>query len=288
MTYIINVGAMRSNIDNTIGGNMQKQKDVPIKQRIIAAIVVVGIFCIIFIGLRRGGLRYFPAYSMTKWEGKNYELYIFEFPNLHTEPDLYADPPPGILVYHCENKKEYIYDVVFRGWNIHLYEHRENPDDHVNFVASYRVNDISRNEKKAKYSLDNSSKDIDIWNNYEDEHGYCYPQKLKLKKTEENLSIEDIPYKYCYGNPIFVIKSKNFSSSSSSSSLENESFYLFIFDDNKTGTLTWKARETEEETEYNVTFDSEQIMTVYDKCTNGKVVFSLSYLANNVEIWYNL
>ena len=175
---------------------MQKQKDVPIKQRIITAIVVVGIFCIMFIGLRRGGLRYFPAYSMTKWEGKNYELYIFEFPNLHTEPDLYAAPPPGILVYHCKNKKEYVYDVVFSGWDIHLYEHRENPDDDVDFVASYRMNDISRNEKKAKYSLDNSSKDIDIWNNYEDERGYCYPQKLKLKKTEENLNIDDIPYKY--------------------------------------------------------------------------------------------
>lgn len=28
---------------------MQKQKDVPIKQRIITAIVVVGIFCVLFI-----------------------------------------------------------------------------------------------------------------------------------------------------------------------------------------------------------------------------------------------
>ena len=197
-----------------------------------------------------------------------------------------AAPPPGILVYHCKNKKEYVYDVVFSGWDIHLYEHRENPDDDVDFVASYRMNDISRNEKKAKYSLDNSSKDIDIWNNYEDERGYCYPQKLKLKKTEENLNIEDIPYKYCYGNPLFVIKSKKFSTSSS---LENESFYLFISDDNKTGALTWKVKETEEETEeeteYNVTFDSEQIMTVYDKCTNEKIVSYCIYCQSDDVIY---
>ena len=60
---------------------------------------------------------------------------------------------------------------------------------------------------------------------------------------------------------------------------------LFIFDDNKTGTLTWKARETEEETEYNVTFDSEQIMTVYDKCTNEKIVSYYIYCQSNDEFY---
>lgn len=261
---------------------MQKQKDVPIKQRIIAAIVVVGIFYILFIGLRRGGPD-FPVHRMTKWEGKNYELYIFESPFPDDSADV-DNSPSGILVYHCENKKEYVYDVVFRGWIVHLYEHRENPDDDVDLVAYYRVDSVSRNEKKVKcsqlYPYDRGK--IYIWHHYEDERGYYYPEKLKLKKTEENLNIDDIPYKYCYGNPLFVIKSKKFSTSSS---LENESFYLFISDDNKTGALTWKVKETEEETEYNVTFDSEQIMTVYDKCTNEKIVSYCIYCQSDDVIY---
>ncbi len=250
---------------------MQKQKDVPIKKRIITAIVVVGIFCVLFIcmffiGLRRGGLD-FSAHRMTKWEGKNYELYIFESPFPDDSADV-DNSPCGILVYHCENKKEYVYDVVFRGWIVRLYEHRENPDDDVDLVAYYRVDSVSRNKKKVKCSqlYPSDSGKIYIWHHYEDERGYYYPQKLKLKKTEENLNIDDIPYKYCYSNPL-IYRSKNFYVPG-----DVGIFYLNISDDNTTGTLTWKVHETGEEKEYKVTFDSEQIMMVYDKYTEEKII----------------
>lgn len=229
---------------------------------------VISMFMVyVFICLSQGLRRIVtPCPGMTKWEGANCELYIFEAPN--TDPNVY-NPPPGILVYRDKNKKEYIYDVYFSYFYISLYEHRENPDDVVNEVASYNLKDVSTNEEEVKFSLRN---------NYEEN---CYfPEILKLKITEENLNIEDIPYKYCYGNPIFVIGSKKFSFS-----WGNDSFYLFIFDDNKTGTLTWKARETGEETKYNVTFDSNQIMTVYDKCTDEKIVSYYIYCQSNDEFY---
>ena len=244
----------------------------PKTDKIIRRIFVLFVFFIILIlkiNFYNDFRRFFvPCPNMTKWEGKNCELYILD--------DMMADAgssvfylPPGILVYHDKNNKEYVYDVVFDRWNIDIYEHRENPNDRVDRVAHYDLNDVSYDENKAKYSLHyRSNEDVKI------------PEILKLKITEENLNIEDIPYKYCYGNPLFVIGSKNFSFS-----WGNDSFYLFIFDDNKTGTLTWKARETEEETEYNVTFDSEQIMTVYDKCTNEKIVSYYIYCQSNDEFY---
>ena len=36
--------------------------------------------------------------------------------------------------------------------------------------------------------------------------------------------------------------------------------------------MTWKEHETGEEKEYKVTFDSEQIMAVYDKYTEEKII----------------
>lgn len=197
-------------------------------------------------------------YGMAKWEGDNCELYIFE--------RYKHSPPPGILVYYDKNGVEHIYDVVYDVNVIFLYEHRNNKDDIVNEIAVYSLNPFSFGGNKVSYTSNiNSILDTVL------------PENIILRKKENFLNIDDMPYKYCYGDPSKLTKKKWYCYSSLLS-------YLYISDDGKKGTLIGE-NENKEEMEYNVTFDSEQIMTVYDKCTNEKIVSYYIYCQSNDKFY---
>lgn len=190
-----------------------------------------------------------PNQCMTKWEGKNCELYILEEPNGMSYN-------PGIFLYKDENLTEHLYDVVFDSNYIHLYEHREKPDDKVNEIATYTTISVSSNRDKAKFELVIRSPFCDV----------VLPKKIKLKNTKKNLTAQDIPYSYCYGDPS-KLNNKVWTITSNYSS----SLYLYVSNEGKSGVFTYIDRETKDIVEYNVIFDTEQIMTVYDKCTEEKI-----------------
>ena len=192
---------------------------------------------------------------MTKWIGEDCELYVIERP-LSDKINSSSIYPSGIFVFYSKNGKKHVYDAEISHQMLYIYEHRENPDDVVCIVACYYLKDVSKNYKKVKYYLGNQNS-----------IKYYLPETLKLKLTEKNINMVDVPYKLCYGNPNVVMnKCKKLETKKMSN------FYLNISDDNTTGILTWKDMKTWEKTEYNVIFDSKQIMTVYDKCTNEKIV----------------
>lgn len=194
---------------------------------------------------------------MTKWEGNNCELYIFDNRDKHS-------PPPGILVYYDKNGVEYIYDVVDNVNVIYLYEHRNNKDDIVDKIAVYSLNPFSLSGNKVSYTS-NILSDIIL------------PEKIILRKNENYLNIDDIQYKYCYGDPSKLTKKKWYCHFDLIS-------YLYVSDDGRKGTLIGE-NENKEEIEYNVTFDSKQIMTVYDKCTDEKIVSYYIFCQSNDEFY---
>lgn len=194
-----------------------------------------------------------PCPSMTKWEGKDCTLYIME--TIKTKDGKFRATPPAVFVCHDANKKEYIYDVIFVYDRLYLYNHREKTDDVVEQVATYHFKYASRDDKKVKYILESQT--------YADDY---FPKTLKLKETVEYFNIDNLPYKYLYGDPT------KFPNKEWVDSHYDVKIKLHISDDGTTGSWVCVDKSMGEETEYKVTFDSEQIMTVYDKHTEEKIV----------------
>lgn len=217
---------------------------------IVWSYIFISLFAF-FVGGRRPHVC--PCPGMTKWEGKDCTLYIME--TIKTKDGKFRATPPAVLVCHDANKKEYIYDVMFVYDRLYLYNHREKTDDVVEQVATYYFKYASRDDKKVKYILESQT--------YADDY---FPETLKLKETVEYFNIDNLPYKYLYGDPT------KFPNKEWVDSYYDVKIKLHISDDGTTGAWMCVDKSMGEETEYKVTFDSEQIMTVYDKHTDEKIV----------------
>ena len=217
---------------------------------IVWSYIFISLFAF-FVGGRRPHVC--PCPGMTKWEGKDCTLYIME--TIKTKEGWFRATPPGVLVCRDVDKKEYIYDVMFVYDRLYLYNHREKTDDVVEQVATYHFKYASIDNKKVKYILESQT--------YADDY---FPETLKLKETVEYFNIDNLPYKYLYGDPT------KFPNKEWVDSYYDVKIKLHISDDGTTGALVCVDKSMGEETEYKVTFNSEQIMTVYDKHTDEKIV----------------
>ena len=228
-----------------------KKQDVIFGIKIIILLIVLAYIFVSLYTCRRSHVC--PCPGMTKWEGKDCTLYIME--TIKTKDGKFRAKPPAVLVCRDVDKKEYIYDVIFVHDRLYLYNHREKPDDVVEQVATYYFKYASRDDKKVKYILESQT--------YADDY---FPETLKLKETVEYFNIDNLPYKYLYGDPT------KFPNKEWVDSYYDVKIKLHISDDGTTGALVCVDKSMGEETEYKVTFNSEQIMTVYDKHTDEKIV----------------
>lgn len=117
--------------------------------------------------------------SMSKCANSEYELYRFDDAN-------------GILIY-TKNEQKYVFDICFKYGNyLYVYEHRENEADAVEMLAEY-TGLVSLIPNKCKYSLtricDSSYEDI-------------FKSRITLKIKQRDISFEDVPYKFVYGDPV--------------------------------------------------------------------------------------
>lgn len=175
-----------------------------------------------------------PPDSMEKWEGDDFILYSLDNSN-------------GFLVYKEDG---IVYDFFFEfGCAMYVYEHKESNDQPSVLVAEYGfLTNLSDDRWSCSLQKvhDESLNDI-------------FPTRLSFVKKTEDLTFDDIPYKFVYGNPI----------KQGITHLQRYELDLYIDESGKTGYIEFVSDE-EPEKVLDAVFDDDGNMTIISRADNTK------------------